>query len=574
MNSHNLAVLLNDGMDRFVDGKKQKVRGLTVEVIDDMIDSLTDTQKKIARQVSTQIMDGINKEAINEVSTRLEFFEIAKVENYWPARRSIIRTVKGKVMSGILSTVEGMGLLKERVGIGNPMRLSGFFETVHNANKNVSKYVGMAEPLREAKAVLSTDVLAEMEDSGRAVEKDRLIEFIVRIEGQLVPEFEGDLDRVVRKTIGGFAKSKLFLRPKIAIRQQLSQLLISAYVDPKYMAEMRKFMTPEQRQSMRELSPQIRARNEGFQFDRDIGDAFAQNELMNYLTGDISYIDKTGIGLRYFDTKAIEKIYQMAEAEVTDKNPDIDMSSDEGKALLKDRFEWLVRHTQPMWHIKDRSLLGSDPRPLVRLFTMFMSQREQMVRMTTNGIADFAYSEKTTEDATRLGRSLGAVALNMALFTLYNFAWAVLVHRKRKEVKDLFKSAMKDIFSLPFFGKYLSASAEIVFNIFADEPNWRKVFDENAFESILADILLEAIPNFARAGKHFVTKERYQSGQNRGEEKWKNELLVATDALAEAFASVRGLPYYGAKELVDIAESQITGGEQKKETKTIRRRKP
>ena len=334
------------------------------------------------------------------------------------------------------------------------------------------------------------------------------------------------------------------------------------------MAAIRVVSNETDRREMNALSPQIRARREGFQFDRDIGDAFVQNELMNYLTGDISYIDKTGIGLRYFDGNAIEDIYRAARAEVTDKNPDIDIKSDEGKALLKDRFEWLVRHTQPMWHTKDRSLLGSDPRPLVRLFTMFMSQREQMVRMTSNGILDYAYSDKTTQDATRLGRSIGAVALNMTLFTIFNMAWAVVVHRKRKDLKDLLRAAMKDTLSLPFFGKYLSASAEIVFNVFADEPNWRRTFDKDAFESILADILLEAIPNFARAGKHLVTGEKYKSGPNQDEQKWKNELFVAIDALAEAFAAIKGIPYYGAKELIDIAESQITGGEQKKKTGT------
>ena len=560
-NNHNLAVLLNDGMDRIVKGKKQKIRGFTIEVIDDMIDSLTDQQKTVARQTGSSLMDGFNRDSINKTSVKLEFFELAKVENYWPAKRSIIRTIKGKVISGVMKTIESMGLLKERVGIGNPMLLSGFFETVHGSNKNVSTYVGLAEPLREVKSVYTTSTIEQMENNGRGAEAKLITDLIVRFEDQ--SSIIQPLDTVLKRMLAGFAKSVLFLNPKIATRQQLSQLLISAYVDVKYMAEFRGISTKELIKEIADLSPQTSARFDGLQFDRDVGDSFAQNQLMNYLTGDITLIDKTALGMKFFDTNAIVNLYRAVKAEVIDKNPGIDITSNEGKALLKERFEWVLRHTQPMWQIKDRSLLGSDTRPLVRGLTMFMSQREQLVRMINNGIADFVNSEKTTEDQVRLGRTLGAVAMNMALFTIYNLAWAVLIQRKEKDVKDLGKAFLKDIISLPFFGKYIATSFELVFDILTDTPGFRRTLDEGPFLSILSLVLVDAIPNYARAGKHFVSGEKYKSGPNRGHEKWPIELLVATDALAEAITSVKGITYRGAKDIVKSVKAQIP--EKKKE---------
>lgn len=562
-NNHNLSVLLGDGIDRFVKGKKQKIRGFTVEIIDNMIDALTTQQKTVARQVGSQLMDGFNRDSLNETSRKLEFFDVAKVENYWPARRSIIKTPKGEALKPALSLIENMGILKERVGIGNPMRLAGFFETVHASNRNVSTYVGLAEPLREAKAVLSTDVIAEMEDSGREAESKRIIKHIEKIEGQLVPVFETELDEIVSKMIGGFARAKLFLNLKIAPRQQISQFLISAYVEPKHMTAFRGASSKKLIAEISELSPQMSARIDGFQFDRDVGDAFQENELLHYLTGDISLIDKAGLGMRFFDTNAIVDDYRAVKAEVTDKNPGIDINSEEGKALLKDRFEWVVRHTQPMWHVKDRSLLGASRNPLTRVLTMFMSQREQMVRMVNNGISDFANSEKTLQDATRLGKALGAVTMNMIAFTIYNFAWALLIQRRKKDVEDLGRDFFKDILSLPFFGKYPAKGFEMTFNFLTDKPVFNKEFDAGAVESILAGILLDAIPNFARAGQHFVTGEKYQRGPNRGELKWPTELLVATDALIDAFAALKGLPYYGAKDIVKSVKAQITGGDRK-----------
>ena len=558
-NSHNLAVLLNDGMDRFIRGKKQKIRDFTVEVIDDMTDSLTAQQKKVARQVGSKLMDGFNKDSINETSVRLEFFELAKVENYWPARRSIIRTPRGKQVAGAVKTVEGMGLLKERIGVGNPMRLSGFFETTYSTNKNVATYVGLAEPLREAKSVYTTDVIESMENSGRAEEAKLITDLIVRFEDQSA--LLGPLDTIIKRMLGGFAKAKLFLNLKIAPRQQISSFLISAYVDIKYIAEFKGIADKETIEEINKLSPQMKARFENLQFDRDIGDAFMQNELMNYLTSETTLIDKTALGMRFFDRNAIVDIYRAVKAEVIDKG--VNINSKEGKALLKDRFEWVVRHTQPMWHPKDRSLIGSDPRPLVRSLTMFMSQREQLVRMVNNSITDYVNSEKTPEDATRLGRSIGAVTLSMTAFTLYNFAWAVLIHKKKRDVLDLAKSFFKDILSLPFFGKYIAKSFEIVFNILTDKPVFRQSFDEGPIEGILGRILIEAIPNFARAATHYTTGEKYKSGPNKGEEKWKNELLVATDALVDAIASLKGIPYYGAKDIARSVRAQLPEDEKK-----------
>lgn len=572
-NSHNLAVLLNDGMDRFVKGKKEKIRGFTIEIVDDMIASLTDQQKKVARQVGSKLMDGFNRDAINETSVGLVGFEIAKVDNYWPARRSIIKTLKGEALRPFLSLLENMGILKERVGIGNPLRLIGFFETTHASSRNVATYVGLAGPLREAKAVLSTDVLAEMEDSGREAEAKRILKHVEKIEGQLVPVFETELEEIVARMLGGFAKSKLFLNAKIAPRQQLSAFLVGSYVDLKYMTAFRGASSKALINEIAELSPQMRARIEGFQFDRDIGDAFQQNELLNYLTGDLSLIDKTGLGMRFFDTNAIVDIYRATKAEVIDKNPGIDIKSDEGKALLKDRFEWVVRHSQPVWHVKDRSLLGASRNPLVRTLTMFMSQREQLVRMVNNGISDFANSDKTTADTARLGRVLGTVAMNLAAFSVYNFAWALLIQRRKKDVEELARDFMKDVLSLPFFGKYLAKSFEITFNFQTDRPVFNQQFDDGAVETILNDILIVAAPNFWRAGIHFINGEKYKRPSPlAGQPKWQNELLVATDSLIDALASLKGLPYYGAKDIFKSVKAQVIRDEPRRKPRRLKGR--
>jgi hypothetical protein len=562
-NSHNLAVLLNDGMNRTIKKTEQRMRGFTVEVVDEMIDALTPQQKKVARQVGSKLMDSYNRDAINETSAILEFFELAKVENYWPARRSIIRGPKGKKLAGANLLVESMGLLKERVGTSNPLILSGFFETAFNSSNSAAKYVGLAEPLREVKAVYTPDVILEMKEQGRSQEAKRITQFIERIEGQL---FEKDeLGEIIAAMLGGFAKSKLFLNAKIAPRQQISEFLISSYVDPKYMREFRGIPSKADIQAVRDLSPQMKARFDSLQFDRDIGDAFQRNSMMNWLTGDVSLIDKTAVGMKFFDTNAIVDIYRATKAEVIDNNPDVDINSEEGQALLKDRFEWVVRHSQPVWNVKDRSLLGSSLNPATRSLTMFMSQREQLVRMVNNGISDYVNSEKTNEDALRLGRTLGSIALNLAAFSAYNLAWAVIIKKRDKDVLDALRDAMKDVISLPFFGGWFAQAFGYYFNIFTEKSTFgQRGFQDGTIEGILKNILIDGIGGFAMAGKHFVTKEKYQGGPNSNELKWKTELFVAIDSLAGAVASLKGLPYYGATDIVDTVKVQVKSEDKKR----------
>jgi hypothetical protein len=269
--------------------------------------------------------------------------------------------------------------------------------------------------------------------------------------------------------------------------------------------------------------------------------------------------------MKFFDTNAIVDIYRAVKAEVIDNNPDVDINSEEGQALLKDRFEWVVRHTQPVWNVKDRSLLGSSLNPLTRSLTMFMSQREQLVRMVNNGISDYANSEKTNDDALRLGRVLGSVAMNLAAFSAYNLAWAVLIKKRDKDVADALRDAMKDVISLPFFGGWFAQAFGYYFNIFTGKSTFgQRGFQDGTVEGILKNILIDGIGGFALAGKHFVTKEKYQGGPNNKELKWKTELFVAIDSMIDAIASLKGLPYYGAKDIVQTVIAHTKTEDKKK----------
>ena len=559
-NTHNLTSLRTQGINRH-DGKDiQEMRGFTSEKIAEIIDKLTTQQKNVARQIGSKLMDGFNRAAINKTSVDLQGFELADIDNYWPAKRSITRTPKEAKKKLAVSLLENMGMLKERIGTGEALRMSGFFETVHDSNNNVAAYTGLAGPLREIKAVYNRDVILHLQRNGRTVEAGKISDFLQRLEEQ-APQ-TNDLDRMFSHFLGNFAKSKLFFNLKIAPRQYLSLGLVKSYVDAKYFRAVRGKFDKALAAEMSDISPQLgRARSDGMQYDRDVGDEMSRNDLLFYLTGELSLVDKTAFGIGLFDSIALQDLFRITKAEVIDNNPDIDITSEEGQALLKDRFEWLARHTQPMWHVKDRSLIGSDKHWAWRSLTMFRSAREVITRMNTNAVTTYLNSEKTTADTIRLSKTMSAVAANMALFTLYNFAWATLIQKKDRDLEDLHKNFLKDILTLPFFGEYfefflngiIQTATTGKLNFFERELDSGPIIGtiETAFDGMIALTL---------SARHFITgeKETRKGYPNKGEKKWKSELVVAADAILEAAASVGGLPYYGAKDVAKTAKAQVT----------------
>jgi hypothetical protein len=150
----------------------------------------------------------------------------------------------------------------------------------------------------------------------------------------------------------------------------------------------------------------------------------------------------------------------------------------------------------------------------------------------------------------------------MASFTAYNMAWAMLIHRKKREIKDLFTNYMKDMLSLPFFGDYFVAMFDAtIAAIEGDMWTFRRAVDEGPLLGLANDMVM-ILPNFVLAGKHMMGGVRYQSGPHKGERKWKNEIVVAVDNLVDVFATLNGLPYYGTKDIARSIKAQVTGGEQ------------
>lgn len=569
---HNLKVLNKNGMDRIVrkgpnKGRTERIRGFTFEKIDELNSLLTSEQRAFAREIGKRLFDTKHRIEISIVFEELEGHLLKMVDNYWSAARHRPQTPEGARLQGVPKLLESMGFLQERIGTGSPLLLMNFFDTVFVANKGAASYIGMGPALRDVKTV-NGGIAETLVNNGWEKESRKINEFIAKIEGTV-----GDLGLVEQQVVGKlakwrrrYAKSVFSLNTKIWGRQYTSVALVNAYVESKYMKAIKGIQDQKTLEKIFELSPEVADRISGVRIDREIGDSYLDTEHDTYWSrestlGAIQTAMKQGdygkaftaaqhaglAGMRFFDTNAICDTFRIAEAEIQDKNPDLDVESQEYKDLLRERFEWLVRHTQPVWHTKDRSLITSSDNELINQYTMFMSQREQIVRMATAAMQRYAQ----TGDGRIASKMLGSIAGSIALFTLYNTLWAITVRGNdpEDELKQMPFAFTESVVGNLLFSQFFTDAARNAMNI--KDHKWARVNVDAAAVSLIEDAVIGAA---------------YMGGgvlqMIDGDPGWEDNLKRGTYLMGQTVLQGRGLPVAGPRDLT----TRLRGDKKKKKS--------
>ena len=151
---------------------------------------------------------------------------------------------------------------------------------------------------------------------------------------------------------------------------------------------------------------------------------------------------------------------------------------------------------------------------------------------------------------------------------MYNLAWAVGIQRKDKTFRDLLAMFSSDILGLVFFGRYATEIIRVSNSV--SKGQFAKVSVTTGPENTIKQ-LLTGTAFYIIAAEHFITGEKYQSGPNRLEDKWKTELWVATEAMYDGIAGITGLPFTGPKDIINSLQEYdvLPGGKRKKKTRRV-----
>lgn len=398
----------------------------------DLEESMTPEEMAFADKVSEFYNRSFFKDEINKTTTMLEGYEKATGETYFPISSNKLDRVNndikasGKVLDAL---IENIGSMQERVkNADGAIFVKDVFEVVDNSIKQLSAYIGYANPLRNVKQLLNDKQfrIPVIERFGKNY-LDNLDSFVKAVEGEVInPDIA---DRLLKKLISRFQVSVLGFNPSVMMKQLIS--LNPASVEMEVSPQRLFVAKPTSPEEMSKYSPIIWDRARG-NVNPEIGEAVRAGNVRGFWTDKKGITEKAMAGISKFDIIAIGKIWTVAKNKIKKASPK--MSDEMVNELTARETERVTRLTQPNFWVGHRPPLLRSRSTAVKGFTMFGTQRNQQYQMGVREFERYKNSNKTAKDKGRLLKTawiLGVV--NTAMLALINLGREKLLGRRSEK---------------------------------------------------------------------------------------------------------------------------------------------
>ncbi len=390
-----------------------KVKKMTSNDLDFITKNASAEEKQVANTIYGYF-NSIQKAAINKTSLDLLGFEVAVVQNYFPIQvwgQALTKEERVKGLhdtnSFIRDTLEGMGIFKRRVKSNAPIVLTDAFEVTHQQIQKVAAYIGLAAPLRRAKALLhAPDFKAALETAGLGKYRQSMEDYVSRVEGDSIRN--DSFDKLTQHWINKLDVANLALNVGVMMKQPVSYFLAATEMEVKYiMSSFKPHVSHSLKVEIKKWSPHFRDRFEG-NVTREMGEVASVGRTRRFFTGRELMSNKFMWSIKVMDTMAIAGIWRATKKEVAAKNPSLKVGSDEFMQKVADRAWFVARRTQPTFSIKDRSTIGRKQNTFWRLATKYSSQRNKNWMIQRRAFEAWNRGEKT---AANLGKLIAKLAL-------------------------------------------------------------------------------------------------------------------------------------------------------------------
>ena len=402
---------------------------------------------------------------INETSMKLVGFQRATVKNYYPI--AVDKTQLASEIEGLKldATIEGRGMLKERVKSGLPILLEECSSVVQRSLRDTAAYAGLAAPIRDANRILNANV--ETEDGIQKLKSGVLKEHWGRDAVNYVDYLLTDLQtkqrkrsdgigRVMGKLRGNYAGAILTLNPGVAIAQAASLPTAGAVLGSDTMAAVLPFVKNLSGKQLAALKAEISAH----------GDALLQYRLRGSQRGELASIGVSGS----FAEKAMDKLPKSVTGWIS-KMDEITVAalweaskhyvehhaaefadgaatkgSDAYWKAVNQMYQKVIEETQPNYTVMQRAGIQRSDNEITKTLTMFTTQRFQNYGILADAVMDYKAqrarykAEKSAEneaEVQRAGQSLRRAAasqvIQTAVFALMKIGADFLLHRWDRE---------------------------------------------------------------------------------------------------------------------------------------------
>ena len=497
----------------------------------DLVDRLGELQTalKIVREdpVLKGIADWTNKltperaEAINEVFRVLFGFDIARDPLYTGRPRVLPRIVEGGKDISVPPELQGQYL--PRTGGTKPLRLDKWSDDFLSGLESDAS-LEMAIPLRNARILVSNAQFQNaMNAAGRGKELQNIITILRRVQGvttsrSTLEVFGGMIQRGVTTSALGF---------------RISTIGTQAMSYPAAFSEIDSFARPmlpvgkETLARIEEDSALMALRWKGRRIGVEVGtsasfEAFdtlifgkakklSNIALKKLITGDkfaIGNIYKQGVVPELLSIPRNGKNVNPFEWEgvtVADLSAMNDPDSKAFRYAAARRLEYVVRRTQPMFDMLDRSVSLSNPAFIERQLTIFRTALEAQENIVVRATDAYNKSAKTVSDKKELTKDIGSVVISAFSVAVWKkgLQWAIsrgatailaalgiFKFDDKKEREKLPEAIVKDtgknILRLTKGGKFAVRMGELIADRITGEGyNWNR----NTFDLPAIDVL-------------------------------------------------------------------------------------
>lgn len=402
---------------------------------------------------------------INETSMKLVGFQRATVKNYYPI--AVDKTQLASEIEGLKldATIEGRGMLKERVKSGLPILLEECSSVVQRSLRDTAAYAGLAAPIRDANRILNANV--ETEDGIQKLKSGVLKEHWGRDAVNYVDYLLTDLQtkqrkrsdgigRVMGKLRGNYAGAILTLNPGVAIAQAASLPTAGAVLGSDTMAAVLPFVKNLSGKQRRALEAEISAHGDALLQYRlrgsqrgelasiGVSGSFAEkamDKLPKSVTGWINSMDEITVAALW---EASKHYVEHHAAEFADGAAT--KGSDAYWKAVNQMYQKVIEETQPNYTVMQRAGIQRSDNEITKTLTMFTTQRFQNYGILADAVMDYKAqrarynAEKSAEnkaEVQRAGQSLRRAAasqvIQTAVFALMKIGADFLLHRWDRE---------------------------------------------------------------------------------------------------------------------------------------------
>lgn len=349
-----------------------------------LLAEMTDDEKAFAN-LAHEFLNNDTKKAINDTSLELTGTMKAIVDNYFPIRTDpnfTMKDITGLVVDG---TIEGMGMLKERVkGAKNAILLEDVAQVLQRQANNTGRYYGLAIPVRDFNKILKFKEGGINESVRSVLDEvwgDAGINYITDVLNNIQagsPAENGPGAKIFNALKGTYAGTVLNWNLGVAIKQSASAPFAAVVLDPKSIAKafaMNAFSKADY-DYMDSITPWSYMRRQGMS-GTEMGEVYRQKNAIESNRAWQKFKQKTNF-IQNVDVWTTDRLFFAAEYYVRDHFPELKVRGHEYNLKVAEIYNDMLQRTQPSYDVMQRNAYLRSGNTLTKIMGMFKTQTFNM----------------------------------------------------------------------------------------------------------------------------------------------------------------------------------------------------